>query len=370
MIQSMRDFYEERLRQMEQTLNEKEREREELLVDLKRAQESGKATGKSRDIEEQLGKKEKHIADLRKRKQELVRLTAVSSRNDTEIRRLHDDVQNMKRLKVDLQKKLSDERKVHLKQMKDLEKNAINKDKELSKMKRITTQREVEATRANQLAKQRMDELAQLRLKYKDSEKKLRMASLKRGVLAKAGIDNIIVGRREGKSRDNSTDNSPQKSIDSSVSKPSYAKPLARGKSDVDSKQAASITISVDSIRTYFDQKVAGVVRKEAIADKLAREWEEHFELSNRKQELMQQKNTIMDNDDLDDAHQALSIQIQFKEERIRQLASKLGKPEDSPEGKPDVQVPTSDAFLFGKEFASLCKGMMLNLFVSFRTDL
>jgi hypothetical protein len=356
----MRDFYEERLRQMEQTLNEKEKEREALLLDLKRVNESGNATVNSKDIEEKLGQKDKHIADLRKRKQELVRLTAVSSRNDTEIRRLHDDVQNMKRLKVDLQKKLSDERKVHIRQMKDLEKNAINKDKELSKMKRISTQREVEANRATQLAKQRMDELAQLRLKYKDSEKKLRMASLKRGVLAKAGIDNVIVGRREGK---NNTISSPQKSIDSSTSKPTYAKPLARGRSDGgDSRQPTSISINVDSIRTYFDQKVAGVVRKEAIAGKLAREWEEHFELSNRKQELLQQRNTALDNDDLDDAHQALLIQIQFKEERIRHLASKLSKPDDSPERKPEIQVPTHDTFLFGKEFSSLCRGMTASL--------
>lgn len=339
----MRDFYEDRLRQMEAMLTEKEKERENLLVDLKRLKDGGHAG--SKEIEEKLGQKEHHIAQLRKRKQELMKLTAVSSRNDLEINKLNNEVQNMKRLKVDLQKKLSEERKTHVKQMKELQKTALLKDKELSKVKRISSKREVEALRAQQVAKQRMDELFQLRSKYKDSEKKLRMASLKRGVLAKAGIDPVIVGRR---------DNTP-----SSTSNPKQfsRKPtIARGTSDDSSKTNA--TINADALRSYFDQKVAGVVRKEAIVDKLAREWEEHFDLSNRRQELSLQNTVDEENEESEEAQQALVVQIQFKEERIRKLASRLGHPVISAEEKLVDTINTSDTFLFDKEFAQLCKGM------------
>jgi hypothetical protein len=344
----MRDFYEDRLRQMEVTLNEKENEREILVRDLKRLKDGGLVG--SKEIEEKLGQKEKHIADLRKKQQELRKLTAVSSRNDLEINRLHDDVQSMKRLKVDLQKKLAGERKAHMKQMKELQKAASLKDIELTKVKRISNKREIEAMRAQQIAKQRMDELAQLRLKYKDSEKKLRMASLKRGVLAKAGIDPVIIGRREvGSVSRNSRDD-----YQSSSKRPGMQKGGA-----ADDTNNKTSNISVDALRVYFDEKVAGVVRKEAIVDKLAREWEEHFELSNRKQELISQKKNALgdNNEELDDAHQALLVQIQFKEERIRKLASRLGKPEESPDDKQNIKVPRSEAFLFGKEFGAMCKG-------------
>lgn len=337
----MRDFYEDRLRQMEVILSEKERERETLLRDLKRSKEVGHVGTK--EIEEKIGQKEKHIADLRKKQQELMKLTAVSSRNDLEINRLHDDVQNMKRLKVDLQKKLAEEKKAHAKQMKDMQKNVFIKDKELSKAKRISSQREIEAKRANQVAKQRLDELAQLRTKYKDSEKKLRMASLKKGVLAKAGIDPVIIGRRENGL--------------SPGSSPDREQILLSRRHGNANEHSSPGSTSVDSLRTYFDQKVAGIARKEAIVDKLAHEWEEHFELSSRKQELTAQKSNEDDAEELDESHQALLVQIQFKEERIRKLASRLGKAEDPPDENLNVNKFKSESFLFGKEFHSICRG-------------
>lgn len=337
---SMREFYEERLRQMEVVLSEKEREREVLVRELKRSKEVGH-TG-TKEIEEKIGQKEKHIADLRKKQQELMKLTAVSSRNDLEIRKLHDEVQTMKRMKVDLQRKLADEKKTHAKQLKDMQKHAMLKEKELTKAKRISSQREIEAMRANQVAKQRLDELAQLRTKYRDSEKKLRMASLKRGVLAKAGLDPVMIGRRENGF--------------SPGSSPDREQHFSRRRGNVSESNSPGST-NIDLLRAYFEQKVAGVARKEAIVDKLAHEWEAHFELSNRKQELLAQKNNQDEAEELDDAQQALLIQIQFKEERIRKLAARLGKVEETPEEHLDVSQFKSESFLFGKEFHSICKG-------------
>lgn len=351
----MREFYEDKLRRMETMLTEKEQERETLLQQLKQSQESGQSG--SKEIEEKLGQKEKHIADLRKRKQDLIKLTAVSSRNDIEINRLHDEIQTMKRLKVDLQKKITEERKLHTKQMKELQKTSLLKDKELADAKRISSRKEIEAARANQVAKQRLDELSQLRSKYKDSEKRLRMASLKRGVLAKAGIDPVIVGRKENAL-------SPSRPGKNDISKRN-GKVGASGRTtsvlNSNAYQAGANTIDVDKLRLYFDQKVANVVRKEAIVDKLAREWEEHFELSNRKLDLLSEENKASDDiEEIEEAQQALLVQLQFKEERIRKLASLLRKPEEASSTIKDegINVPKSDAFLFDKDFAKICKGL------------
>jgi hypothetical protein len=66
------------------------------------------------------------------------------------------------------------------------------------------------------------------------------------------------------------------------------------------------------------------------------------------------------DMEEIEEAQQALLVQLQFKEERIRKLASLLRKPEESSvvKGKEGMlNVPKSDAFLFDKDFARICKG-------------
>lgn len=314
---SMRDFYEEKLRQMETTLNEKEAEREQLIEQLERSKETDEGKKLLRD---RLKEKESHIASLRKKQKELSELTRVSSRNHAEITRLQAEVKTMKRRKVDVQKQLAQERKHHALEKRKLEKTALQKDREANKWKNVSTKREVQAEKASQVAKSRLDEIGHLRAKYKDAEKKLRLLSLKRGVMAKAGLDPVMVGRREGK-RD------------------SRAK-----RSTPTSKQA-----NADSMRDYFDQKVAEVARKEAIADKLAREWEEHFELKTKKEEIIE----VGDNG-CDEEAQSLSLQIQFKEDRIRQLAQRLGKQREPPNTSPNSK---KDLFLFDEEYRNFCSG-------------
>jgi DNA repair exonuclease SbcCD ATPase subunit len=327
----MRDFYEAKLREMGDVLKEKEGEREHLLEELKRSKD-GESPNK--ELQARLVEKERAIAVLRKKQRELRDLTSVSAQNHTEISRLTREVQSMKGKKVDLQKQLGQVRRDHATEKRQLQKTAMQKDREINKWKKSSTQNEVHAQKANQVAKARLSELGQLRSKYKDAEKKFRMASLKRGVMQKAGLDPVLVGRR------NKDQHSPA------------SKAAAR---------TSANTVDLDALKAHFDQKIASVVRKEAIVDKLAHEWEEHLDLTTRKQEMEE-------SGDADpDSIESLSVQIRFKEERIRQFANRLGKHAPSSEAKLNTPAET-DPFLFDQEFLNLCSrefGCALNIAVT-----
>jgi DNA repair exonuclease SbcCD ATPase subunit len=312
----MRTFYEEKLNLMESELKEKEVEREELLQQL----ESAKTRGSAKGLQERLKEKDDHIASLREKQKELKNLTRVSSRNESEISRLQNDVTDMKRKRVGLQKELTSERKRHLDDVKQLQKLTSQKEREINKLQKLSNQREVQAKKAGQVAKARLDEINMLRAKNKESEKRLRMQSVKKGLMEKAGIDSVLVGQRP--KRTGKTTRRPPKSTG----------------------------VDADALRALFDQKIAEVVRKETLADKLAEEWEEHYELTSRKQDLM----TSSDSEAADDIL-SLSVNIKYKQDRIRQLAQRLGKPDhkDSRKGIGDK----THFELFDEQFEKLCRG-------------
>ena len=299
--ESMREFYEEKLKEMETILFEKEAETEKLSEELKLL-DVGHSRGK--ELSEKLKQKQAQLVELKRKQAELTRLTTVASRNESQISRLKNEVQDMKQKKVDLQKQITTERKAHMVEMQKLKKETMKKDRELNKVKQENSKKTQEALRAQQVAKSRLDQMNQLKTKYKDTEKRLRMQTVKRGVLAKAGLDPVMVGRRQSTSQDT--------------------------------------TVKIDHLRDFFDQKVADVSRREHLAMKLAQEWEEHLDLTTQKEEMMQK-------DDIsEETLEALQSQIDFRETRIRQLASRLGKRERiSDEKNPE----SDDEFLFDKNF-------------------
>jgi hypothetical protein len=314
-FQGMRDFYDERLRQMEQTLSEREAEREKLLHELQNTKGGNRSHS---NLMSQLKEKETHIADLKNKQKELRNLTAVSSRNLSEINRLQNDVSTMKRKKVEMQKQLAEERKAFANEKKRFQKDAMQKERELNKWKQVSNQREIAAQKAQQVAKARLQELGHLRTKYKDAEQKVRVLSLKKGVMAKAGLEPILVGRRSSKQ---------------------------------DEARSKSKNADVDRLRDHFDQKVASVVRKEALVDKLAQEWEEHFQLTTQREEMVA---TYGENSE---EVESLSIQLKFKESRIRQFAQRLGRDHQASDETSTFSDKKSDAFLFDKELSKVCGG-------------
>jgi hypothetical protein len=329
LVQSMRGFYEGKMKQMETSLKERESEREQLLRELEEVKQSDVS---SKELQIRLQVKDEHIAGLRKKHRQLADLTAVSARNHAEISRLQSDVKEMKRKKVDLQKVLTRERKDHAVELKRLQQEAIQKDREVNRWKNVSTKREEEARRANYIAKTRLEELGQLRTKYKDTEKRLRLLSVKRSVMAKAGLDPVIVGRR---SSQRASPQSQAVTVD-----------------ELEAQQTSGGSPNADFLRDYFDQKVAEVVRKEALADKLAHEWEEHFDLTTRIEQLKEETDTESNEESV----QSLAIQLHFKEDRIRRLAHRLASHKGDAKEKNDSSANV-ESFLYSEQFVKACEG-------------
>ena len=325
---NMREFYEGKLSQMEEQVRKREAEREILLTELKKLEAAGDQQKQSKKIQERLREKESQLSNLKLSHRQLVSLTKVSSRNEEQMNRLKTEITDMKKRKVEVQKMIKSERKGHVAELQRLKKEVAKRDRETNKWKKISDRKSAEASKAQKVAKNRLDQMGQLRAKYKDAERKLRVQAVKRGVMAKAGLDNVIVGRRN-------------------AIKKLKSKKLAENKTE---------EVNVDAIRGFLDQKVVDIGRKEALADKLANEWEDHLELSSRKEELVEAKETGRDvsSEELD----SIDVQLNFKEDRIRQLAHRLGKYQDETQDndKNDDKI----SFLDGKEFETLLSGKFL----------
>ena len=325
---------------MEKQVREREAERENLLKELKKLEEAGSHQSETQKVQQRLKDKEQHIAGLKKRRTELQSLTSVSSRNEGEIHRLHQEIREMKLKRVEVQKMITSERKGHKGEIQRLKREVQHSDREASKWKQMSNKKTLEAERAQHIAKSRLDQMGQLKKKYQEAERKLRVRTVKRGVMEKAGLDAVIVGRR------NTSGSNTQKKEVSSQNDP----------------------VDVDSVRGFLDQKVADVGRKEALADKLANEWEDHLELVSEKEHLKAVANENgheVPKEELE----AIRVQLKYKQSRIRQLAQRLGK---KPESKTESKAIDTAGFLNEDEFKTLlpgkCQTQSLILYTSLST--
>jgi hypothetical protein len=164
---------------------------EKLSEELKKLD---KNHSKGKELAERLRQKQEQVAALRKKQAELTRLTAFASRNESQISRLCNDVVEMKQKKVDLQKLITSERKTHF-----LE--SMQKDRELNKVKKISDKKTIEAQKAQQVAKSRLEQMNRLKTKYRETDKRLRIQTVKSDVMRKAGLDPVMVGRRQSKTK-------------------------------------------------------------------------------------------------------------------------------------------------------------------------
>jgi myosin heavy subunit len=315
----MREFYEDKLNEMSTLLAEKETESETLSEELKKLDKNHSG---GKELAERLRQKQEQVAGLKKKQAELTRLTAVASRNESQISRLCNDVSEMKQKKVDLQKQITSERKTHFLEVQKLKKESMQKDRELNKVKNISDKKALEAHKAQQVAKSRLEQMNRLKTKYIEADKRLRMQTMKRGVMRKAGLDPVMVGRRQSKTK-------------------------AADKNNKTSREVKDDAINFDNLRDFFDQKVADVGRREALAEKLAQEWEDHLELSIQRDELLTQDA----GGDPSDALESLDSQIKYKEDRIRQFASRLGKRQKELDEKKSQE---EEPFLFDQGFTKI----------------
>jgi len=223
----------------------------------------------------------------------------------------------MKRRKADLQKELASEKRSHAKDVNNLNKIVMQKDREISKIQRASNRHALEAEKAKQVSKNRLEELAALKRTLKNYKRS-------------AGLDPVLVGRRQ--SRPN---------------------PRSKGSVVANDNGNSAASFDADSLRDFFDKKVAHVVRKEALVDKLAKEWEEYFELNTQLNELASEPET----DEMAESLQTLEVQLQFQNDKIRKLAKRLGTKNLSHDSDDAALSKEGDSFLFDKEFSNLCSG-------------
>lgn len=313
----MRQFYEGKLKEMESQLNEMAHEAEKLNDELSKLDQNN---SQSQVLSDRLKLNQQQVAELKRKQAELTRLSCHASRNESEISRLTKEVIDMKHKKVELHKQIADERKSHAQEVQKLKKESMQQQRELNKVKQQKERKTVEAEKAQQIAKARLDQVMQLKSRYKESEKHLRLLTVKRGVMSRAGLDPVLVGRRQSSS-ENMAHN---------------------GRLGADEHREE--TVNIDGLRDFFDQRVADVGRREALAEKLAQEWEDHLDLSSQRDDLLQNGSP---DEDFQDSLDSLQSRIKYKEERIRQLAARLGKRRIGAE----KESRDDDKFLFTPEF-------------------
>jgi myosin heavy subunit len=311
----MRKFFEEKVAELQILLNEKESERDRLLQELQVAEKQNKV---NKEMTELLQQKQDQIENLKRiqsnyRKQ----TTSPSSSSVEQLSRLQSDVSLMKKRKADMQKELALEKKNHMQEMEKLRKVVMQKDREISKIQKVSISNADAMEKAKAMSKHRLDELTQLRKAIRD---------YKRG----AGLDPVMVGRRQIKSFD--------KHITISVA---------------GSDESAIPASFSDTIRDYFDSKVAAVVHKEATVDRLAKEWEEFLELTTQRQFP-----------DISSAMQeSLDLQIQFKIENIRKIAQRLKVQDLTNNNAILPEQDKDDSFLFDEKFTRICASTCLLCF-------
>lgn len=304
--EKMKSFYHDKMKKMSVQLSVQEAEKMNLETELKKFENDSQ---KSRELQDALTKKQKHIDHLKKRQHELKNLTSIASRNEAVIGNLSKEIEDMKKQKVALQKQLMKERKEHAQSIQQLQKKANAGQKSANKLKEKLAITMAQKQRVQTIAKSRAEEVSVLRSKYQSAEKRLRMQTLKRGVMERAGIDPVLVGRHEQHKKVSSS-----RSVTSRSTTGSFERHRTHSSADI------------HRMRTVLDEKIAEVSRKEVTADKLAHEWEDHLELATRKEQMIIESKSRPHDIHLSDEVEALEFQILYKESRIRQLAQRLGQ--------------------------------------------
>jgi len=295
--EKMKLFYHGKLKQMTMQLSIQEAEKVKLETELKKNEIDSQ---QYKELAVKLNAKQKHIDQLKKRHTEVKALTSIASRNEAVITNLTTEIEEMKRKKTSLEHQLLKERKEHAKMLLHFQKKASTQQKKVIQMRHQLATTLAQKQKVQDIAKAHAEEITELRSKYKSAEKRLRMQTLKRGMMEKAGIDPVLIGHHGRRTT-------------TKTAKSSYSRNDTRSHSSGD----------IHKMRSFLDDKIAEISRKEAAADKLAHEWEDHLDLTNRKEQFVADNGKRNDST-ISDEIEALDFQIKYKESRIRQLASKL----------------------------------------------
>jgi kinesin family protein 4/21/27 len=160
---AMKCFYEQKLSALNEEMENKHSEREKLLSELENLSQSKNEAAPVRldrvkKLNEDLKRRDEELRLLKRRQVELTNLSQVQSRQTNQLSKLVNEIETMKRQRVDLTKSLTVEKKKHLSQLNEKAKEIGKLKKELTKnngaMKRLGFDKERAETRAKEALKE------------------------------------------------------------------------------------------------------------------------------------------------------------------------------------------------------------------------
>mmetsp|Transcript_9181 Transcript_9181/g.22885 ORF Transcript_9181/g.22885 Transcript_9181/m.22885 type:complete len:1480 (+) Transcript_9181:632-5071(+) len=163
----MRQFYEGKLAQMKERVNQKQIEHNKMAGELEelegQKEKSAKQIDRQRELERRLASKEAELSTLRQKQRELSQLSKLKQTLEDQQQRLLCEVTGMKRQKVDVVKKMDAERKRWMQQIASTQREIQGMRKAARKDAQTIQRLDVARQQAEGTARRHMEEVASLR---------------------------------------------------------------------------------------------------------------------------------------------------------------------------------------------------------------
>jgi hypothetical protein len=273
--EAMKIFYETKLRSLEEEVQHKQREREELAVELheiaqtEAGQQRGDRERESR-LRDDLRKKDDELKSLRKRKDELSNLAQIQTKYVAQAQKLQGDIEAMKKQRVELTRTLQAEKKGHLEAL-------SAKAREIERLKR-SLQRASDDAKKNSEARGKAEMRAREALRETAAARKRAMEMMRVGGNSNNNNNNNI-------NNNNSSSTHPLSSVNPAVASKVRMTRQAMTRAH---KHGATRALSDEEfkVKQWLDKRIAEISAREHAADTLRLQCEQQLALLSRREQL------------------------------------------------------------------------------------
>lgn len=174
--EKMKNFYEQKMAQMAEEVRMAQLDRDKLIEEIQqietKIQQGDHSGGSARldKLSKDLKLKEEELSTLRKKQNEINRFMNQKKKNEMQLRVLTTEISNMKRQKVDLVKKMQDERKRYEDEAKTRQKEILSlkriQARDKQQIQRLGTQKDAQ----ERVLKRKMEEITAAKLKLKHQQ--------------------------------------------------------------------------------------------------------------------------------------------------------------------------------------------------------
>lgn len=253
---TMKSFYEQKLTYLSNEMQEKQSERDQLLLELKEISDKNSEAEfvklRESKLKADLNKKDEELKAMKKKQDELRNLTHIQSQYSHQINHLETDITQMKKQRVDLTKTLNLERKNHMIALSE-------KAKEIEKLKKALQKASFEVKK---LGKDK--EIA---------ENKVKDALREGAALKKKTQELMKLGNEE---------------MNSTASTRAAIHAITKSSSRFSGRRI--LTEQELNTKKWIDQRIAEISAREAAAETLKKQYEQQLELLQRKEQLEKER--------------------------------------------------------------------------------